>query len=495
MKVIFWGANAVLQAGIAPAAYMEIQAILDENPQLQGELLQLKDEQGRIWLEKPVLSPYAVVDYSFDYLVVFETENFLPLYQRIMALGVEPGKIVHFQYYIQHVRDNLFYELYREQLLLGSLEALQADSVLDMDCFLAAGPRCSRDCRAIGALGLRRLDGCAPQQRTLFPLQRNLYNTFFADCKDIPKTCFYDTLVFTRYRSFDEYKQCLVWSRGRSRQVLFFLPPDEELALAWQQFDFSDWGQASWKEILNGAILLVEQKNIEPLKVYIVQHCSYTLPPHETCYVPIQAGRASAPSLGITGDDTGQEISYWNPFLNELTVLYWIWKNTVCPYVGLVHYRRYLLAETAEKKLLPEKQALQLLQEYDILLGDEWVLNCTQEIQLAADIGQDLYTEVEAAFSQLLQQRQPSYLAAYHQVMTGCGFYRCNMFITRWEIFDRYADWLFSFLPEVLPKLDLLEKTPRQKRAVGFFAERMLTVWLLEQDLRIKELPIWGLEG
>ena len=28
-----------------------------------------------------------------------------------------------------------------------------------------------------------------------------------------------------------------------------------------------------------------------------------------------------------------------------------------------------------------------------------------------------------------------------------------------------------------------------EKRAIGFFAERLLTVWVLKQDLKIKELP------
>ena len=48
-------------------------------------------------------------------------------------------------------------------------------------------------------------------------------------------------------------------------------------------------------------------------------------------------------------DNTGVSISQYNPYLNEMTVLYWIAKNYSSlgnpDYVGLAHYRRRLLHE------------------------------------------------------------------------------------------------------------------------------------------------------
>ena len=60
-------------------------------------------------------------------------------------------------------------------------------------------------------------------------------------------------------------------------------------------------------------------------------------------YFPIQVGKAlSSVDLGITGDDTGDNISGKNPSYCELTGLYWAWKNLKdTDVIGLCHYRRY----------------------------------------------------------------------------------------------------------------------------------------------------------
>ena len=68
------------------------------------------------------------------------------------------------------------------------------------------------------------------------------------------------------------------------------------------------------------------------------------------------------------------------------------------------------------------------------------------------------------------------------------------MFVTRKNILDAYCKWLFSFIIDVakeyvklLPSTDL---SATIKRLPGFFGEIMLTVWLLKNRLRIKELDI-----
>ncbi|MBU9808387.1 DUF4422 domain-containing protein, partial [Rahnella sp. SL6] len=58
---------------------------------------------------------------------------------------------------------------------------------------------------------------------------------------------------------------------------------------------------------------------------------------------PIHVGKAN--SLNVIccdGDDTGDNISYKNPFYCELTAHYWVWKNAIpTDYVGFMHYRRH----------------------------------------------------------------------------------------------------------------------------------------------------------
>ena len=48
----------------------------------------------------------------------------------------------------------------------------------------------------------------------------------------------------------------------------------------------------------------------------------------------------------MIGDDTGDNISELNRNFNELTAIYWAWKNYDKlgnpDYIGLAHYRRFL---------------------------------------------------------------------------------------------------------------------------------------------------------
>ena len=60
-------------------------------------------------------------------------------------------------------------------------------------------------------------------------------------------------------------------------------------------------------------------------------------------YFPIQLGKTlTEVDLGITTDNTGDNISYKNLSFCELTGIYWAWKNLKnTDIIGLCHYRRY----------------------------------------------------------------------------------------------------------------------------------------------------------
>ena len=77
-------------------------------------------------------------------------------------------------------------------------------------------------------------------------------------------------------------------------------------------------------------------------KILICCHkpCDY---PQEEPFLPVHGGKAMATvDLNMQGDDTGDNISYKNSYYNELTVMYWAWKNLKdVDVIGLCHYRRY----------------------------------------------------------------------------------------------------------------------------------------------------------
>ena len=92
-----------------------------------------------------------------------------------------------------------------------------------------------------------------------------------------------------------------------------------------------------------------------------------------------------------------------------------------------------------------------------------------------------------SAFVFLEKKTQPDYLDAFDYVLGSSSFYKCNMFVTRRDVFDAYCKWLFSFIIDATR--EVLRMTNPQ-RTMGFFCECMLSVWLAKNHLRIKELPI-----
>lgn len=76
------------------------------------------------------------------------------------------------------------------------------------------------------------------------------------------------------------------------------------------------------------------------VKIIIATHKKTDLP-IDHLYLPIHVGKEGKDNIGYEGDDTGDNISFKNPYYSELTAVYWAWKNLDADYIGLVHYRRY----------------------------------------------------------------------------------------------------------------------------------------------------------
>ena len=56
-------------------------------------------------------------------------------------------------------------------------------------------------------------------------------------------------------------------------------------------------------------------------------------------------------------------------------------------------------------------------------------------------------------------------------------------------MFDEYCQWLFSFIIPAACKIDESVYNAYSKRGIGFFAERMMTVWVIKKKFKVEELP------
>lgn len=59
---------------------------------------------------------------------------------------------------------------------------------------------------------------------------------------------------------------------------------------------------------------------------------------------------------------------------------------------------------------------------------------------------------------------------------------------------DRYCSWLFDILFELEKRIDVSSYDMYQKRVFGFLSERLFTVWLHHENLRVTNQEVYGVE-
>ena len=207
--------------------------------------------------------------------------------------------------------------------------------------------------------------------------------------------------------------------------------------------------------------------------------------PEDPIYMPLHVGRACAEDYGYAGDHTGDNISEKNCYYGELTGIYWVWKNVrTTDYVGICHYRRYFCTE--EGRIFNEKDYLSILKDYDIITSKKLKLNFSYFDGYDGDYNIfDLITTGET-----IRQMYPEYYDTFERLVHGNGTYFGNMMVTSKELYDEYAEWLFSIFAEVEKKIDPSGYDDYHKRVFGFISEFLLYVWVEVKGLKVYECKV-----
>lgn len=232
-------------------------------------------------------------------------------------------------------------------------------------------------------------------------------------------------------------------------------------------------------------------ESIRDICVYVATHKEFpeiTVPGYTTVF----GGAANQTQHLYAGDDSGDHISGLNAVINECTVLYWIWKNTRNEIVGLNHYRRYFESKINCGFAIQRWEIDLLLKNYDIIVGEPTcspygtVMDQLKETVCEEAINESYYV-LEAYFTNMGHRE----LNCLHRVVEGHFIFPCQMFITSRELLNEYCLWLFPILFELIDKVDINpEWDAYSKRVIGFWAERMLTVWLLLTGYKTVSLKI-----
>lgn len=225
------------------------------------------------------------------------------------------------------------------------------------------------------------------------------------------------------------------------------------------------------------------------IQIYVIAHNSEDIRKikEDGTYVPLFVGCDGGDNFGFLSDDSGDNISYKNPFYSELTGLYWIWKNSDAEVIGLVHYRRYF-SNWAFNHILNKEDCEKILNDYDIILPKK---NKVFLDTLYDEYDHWHHIEDLELCGKLIKEKFPDYYVSFENVMNGNEMHCFNMFIAPKRIMDSYCNWLFSILFELEKKNTYVNLyDDYQKRIYGFLAERLFNVWLEKHDLKIKECEV-----
>lgn len=253
----------------------------------------------------------------------------------------------------------------------------------------------------------------------------------------------------------------------------------------------------------------------DTLKILVCYHKPYTMPPNDDrILLPIHVGKALTDTdLHIQGDNqlNGRpcdNISDKNPSYCELTAIYWAWKNLrkLYPdvkYVGLFHYRRFFAFD--ERKFLAEgiSKPEHAIKDYHVDVNmicktlDDGKIIVARPLHSPYSMKivyfETLISDDYRTLHDVLRDKFPDYYYSFMQFFEGSNkFSAKNMFIMRWEDFEEYCEWLFAVLSEVEPLIPYQNYNTYQKRVFGFMSERLLNVWLLRHNKKLKFCNVYG---
>jgi len=230
------------------------------------------------------------------------------------------------------------------------------------------------------------------------------------------------------------------------------------------------------------------------VKVIVATHKTYEMS-QDSLYLPVQVGAAGKGSLGYQRDDEGDNISTLNPAFCELTGLYWAWKNLDADAIGLCHYRRYFRGvgkgDKAFDKVLTENEAKALLTTYDCVVPKKrrYVIETVH-----SHYEHTHYPEPLDEAGRIIRERYPEYAPYFDKQMKRRSFHAFNMMIMKRELFDQYCEWMFDILFSVYDTYKDVDYTPFHARFPGRVGEILLDVWLMKNDVSVKEIPFIYME-
>lgn len=443
-----------------------------------------KEQDIAEFCDVPVIKPQQIHDFTFDYIAIFSNVLFEDIKNELIGDYFIKNEMITSWRSLLPLNTYLDYEIINNYRKI--LQEFQFYKILDIGMMFFSQYFFNKD--SIINSSKFCIDGVGKNRNFI---GHNLYANIFQDvdqCADNYQAAF----IWDRVESLEEVANRL---KNKVRYILFHISYALETRKRIEDIDKTLEGKFVYKRLAMSDMIMwiidLKSKVIrENIGIYVVTHRSYRVQ-CDDMYHPICVGESYKNEKYLTETD-GENISYLNEKINECTALYWIWKNTNTEYVGLNHYRRYFYNNNVRNNgnYLDKETAYKILTTYDIILAEP-VLDYRRSMidVMINSMDRELCMKALNIIRKAIGKRQPDYKEAFEHVMNGHLFYPCNMFVTHRKVLNLYCEWLFSFLIEAAEEINVEGYNDYDKRAMGFMAERLLTTWLLKQNIKIKEMP------
>ena len=255
--------------------------------------------------------------------------------------------------------------------------------------------------------------------------------------------------------------------------------------------------------------------NKNKLKILVGYHKPAYLLKNDV-FVPIHLGRSLATKNSnntqdlqwmldnMIGDDTGNNISDLNKNFNEMTAIYWAWKNYDKignpEYIGFSHYRRHFLFNAHFDNWIKDIDVIDndYMNKYGVLNVPEFskydfIVNKVCKDNVSVYQQYKYYHEIEDLDYVInqIEKKYPEIFPVAKKYINGKNTYFCNMFIMKKEIFFKYCEFMFDILFDFFKTNYYEGRNNIQSRM--FVSERLTGIYinyLKQKKLAHREYPI-----
>lgn len=179
--------------------------------------------------------------------------------------------------------------------------------------------------------------------------------------------------------------------------------------------------------------------------------------------------------VGDMFDGKGENINHLNPYINEATAYYWLWKNSKDKTIGVCHYRRFF---AEHDKILDSGRVSEILKVNDIITLPRYYYTNNLYTELKVDLAKGKEHELCDKYLWEFYKKDPSFK---DYMMNDNSFIPREMIIASRKVFNELCEELFDTVIPIAEKYHKEDSESRTNpRLVGFITERYLS-YLIER--------------